>query len=193
MRAKVDQFLSRAEQWQAEFEQLRVILLDCGLSEAFKWGKPCYTFQDSNIVLMHGFKDYCALLFFKGVLMQDPDDILVAQTENVQATRQIRFPNLQAIVSMEATLKAYIAEAIRVEASGLEVDFKDTEQFDFPDELQAMFDEHPDFADAWEALTPGRQRGYLLHFSSAKQSKTRISRIEKCMPKIFEGKGWNDR
>ncbi len=193
MSAKVDQFLSRAEQWQAEFEQLRVILLDCGLSEAFKWGKPCYTFQDSNIVLMHGFKDYCALLFFKGVLMQDPDDILVAQTENVQATRQIRFPNLQAIVSMEATLKAYIAEAIRVEASGLEVDFKDTEQFDFPDELQAMFDEHPDFADAWEALTPGRQRGYLLHFSSAKQSKTRISRIEKCMPKIFEGKGWNDR
>ncbi|MGB7341686.1 MAG: YdeI family protein [Phototrophicaceae bacterium] len=193
MSAKVDQFLSRAEQWQAEFEQLRVILLDCGLSEAFKWGKPCYTFQDSNIVLMHGFKDYCALLFFKGVLMQDPDDILVAQTENVQATRQIRFPNLQAIVSMEATLKAYIAEAIRVEASGLEVDFKDTEQFDFPDELQAMFDEHPDFAEAWEALTPGRQRGYLLHFSSAKQSKTRISRIEKFMPKIFEGKGWNDR
>ena len=192
MNPKVDEFLSTAEQWQEEYEQLRRIVLDCDLTEEFKWMHPCYTFQGSNIVLIHGFKEYCALLFHKGALLNDPEGVLVRQTENVQAARQIRFTNVQEIVEMEAILKAYIHEAIEVEKAGLEVDFKKTKEYDVPEEFQEKLDENPDLKAAFEALTPGRQRGYLLHFSGAKQSKTRASRVEKCLPKILDGKGLND-
>lgn len=193
MNPKVDKFLDRADQWHDEYEQLRTIILECDLKEDFKWGKPCYTDDGDNILLMHGFKDFCALLFFKGVLMEDPAGLLVAQTENVQATRQIRFTDADEIVEMAHIIKAYVQQAIEVERSGAEVDYKETTEFNIPEELQNKFDEAPDFKDAFEALTPGRQRGYLLHFSSAKQAKTRKSRIEKAMPKIFEGKGYNER
>jgi len=192
MNPKVDEFLSTAEQWQEEYEQLRRIVLDCDLTEEFKWMHPCYTFHGSNIVLIHGFKEYCALLFHKGALLNDPEGVLVRQTENVQAARQIRFTNVQEIVEMEAILKAYIHEAIEVEKAGLEVDFKKTKEYDVPEEFQEKLDENPDLKAAFEALTPGRQRGYLLHFSGAKQSKTRASRVEKCLPKILDGKGLND-
>jgi len=192
MNPKVDEFLSTAEQWQEEYEQLRRIVLDCDLTEEFKWMHPCYTFHGSNIVLIHGFKEYCALLFHKGALLNDPEGVLVRQTENVQAARQIRFTNVQEIVEMEAILKAYIHEAIEVEKAGLEVDFKKTKEYDVPEEFQKKLDENPDLKAAFEALTPGRQRGYLLHFSGAKQSKTRASRVEKCLPKILDGKGLND-
>jgi len=193
MNPKVDVFLSKAKKWQEEFEQLRTILLDYGLTEEFKWGKPCYTFEGSNIVLIHGFKNYCALLFFKGALLNDAAGILIAQTKNTQATRQIRFTDIDEIVEMEHILKAYIHNAVEVEKAGLEVEYKETSEFDMPEEFQKELDENPDFKTAFEALTPGRQRGYLLHFSAPKQSKTRTSRIEKCMPKIFDGKGLNDR
>lgn len=190
---EVDFFFNRAEQWQDEYENLRMIVLDCGLNEELKWGRPCYTFQHSNIVLIHGFKEYCALLFHKGALLKDPEGILIQQTKNVQAARQIRFINAQDITEMEPTLKAYILEAVDVEKAGLEVDFKQTEEFAVPEEFVNALEEVPGLQDAFEALTPGRQRGYILHFSAAKQSKTRVSRIEKCMPKIFDGKGLNDR
>ena len=183
----------KVHSWQEEMKQLRRILLDTELSEELKWSVPCYTFQGDNILILSAFKDYCALSFFKGVLLKDPDDILIQQTKNTQATRLIRFTNVDEILAMEASLKAYIAEAIAVEKAGLKIEYKDTSQFDFPDELLSMFEDDPAFATAFEDLTPGRQRGYLLHFSSAKQSKTRVSRIEKCMPKIFEGKGFHDR
>ncbi len=189
----VDFFFDKANKWQAEYEKLRTIALDCGLTEELKWGKPCYTFQNSNIVLIHGFKEYCALLFHKGALLQDPDGILIQQTENVQSARQIRFTNVQEIIEMEPILKAYILEAVEVEKSGLQVDFKPTEEFAFPEEFVNALEEVPGLQDAFDALTPGRQRGYLLYFSAAKQSKTRASRIEKCTPKIFDGKGLNDR
>ncbi|MEX0648677.1 MAG: YdeI family protein, partial [Balneolaceae bacterium] len=172
--------------------KLRTICLNCGLTEELKWGHPCYTFQKSNVVLIHGFKEYCALLFHKGALLKDPDDILIQQTENVQAARQIRFTNVQEIVEMEANLKGYIYEAIKVEKAGLEVEFKKTEEFSVPEEFQQKLDENPALKDAFEALTPGRQRGYLLHFSGAKQSKTRKRRVEKCIPKILNGKGLKD-
>lgn len=190
---KVDSFLSRASQWQTAFEQLRAILIETDLTEDFKWGKPCYTFEDSNIVLMHGFNDYCALLFIKGVLLKDPAGILIQQTENTQSARQIRFTHVDEIVEMEHLIQAYVAEAIEVEKAGLEVDFKDTSEFEVVPEFQAKLDENPQLQIAFEALTPGRQRGYLLHFSGAKQSKTRASRVEKCIPKILEGKGFHDR
>ncbi|WP_289137308.1 YdeI family protein [uncultured Brevibacillus sp.] len=189
---KVDEFLSKAKKWKDEFEKLRNIVLDCDLTEEFKWMHPCYTYEQKNIVLIHGFKEYCALLFHKGALLKDAHGILIQQTENVQAGRQIRFTNVQEIVEMEAILKAYIHEAIEVEKAGMEVDFKKTTEYTIPEELQHKFDEIPALKTAFEALTPGRQRAYLLHFSGPKQSKTRESRIEKSMQQILNGKGLNE-
>ncbi len=193
MNAKVDAFLSKAKKWRKEFEKLRMIILKCGLEEELKWGKPCYTFQKNNIVLMHGFKEYSALLFFKGALLKDANGILIQQTENVQAARQIRFTNVRQIIEMEPILKAYIDEAIEVEKAGLEVNYKKTAQFKIPEEFQNKLDETPALKTAFNALTPGRQRGYLLYFSAAKQSKTRESRVAKCMPQILNGKGLDDQ
>jgi uncharacterized protein YdeI (YjbR/CyaY-like superfamily) len=192
MNPKVDFYFSKARKWQEEIEQLRLIVLDCGLTEELKWGCPCYTFQKSNIVLIHVFKEYCALLFFKGALLNDTNGILIQQTENVQAARQIRFTNILEIVEMKAILKAYIFEAIEVEKSGLEVNFKKTAEFTIPGEFQNKLDAIPALKTAFEALTPGRQRAYMLHFSAPKQSKTRESRVEKYMPQILNGKGLND-
>jgi len=192
MNPKVDVFLSKAQKWQEEFEKLRMIILDCQLTEELKWGVPCYTFEKRNIVLIHGFNEYCALLFFKGALLNDANGILVQQTENVQAARQIRFTNVQEIVEMEPILKAYIYEAIEVEKAGLKVDFKKTPEYIIPEEFQKKLDEIPTLKAAFESLTPGRQRAYILYFSAAKQTKTRESRIEKCMPQILNGKGLND-
>lgn len=189
MNSKVDWFFNKDTKWQDEYKHLRKICLECGLNEELKWGCPCYTFEGSNIVLIHGFNDYCALLFHKGVLLKDPEDILIQQTENVQSARQIRFTSVQEIVELESVIKAYIGEAVEVEKAGLEVDFKKTEEFDIPEEFQEKLDENPDLKKAFEALTPGRQRGYLLHFSGAKQSKTRERRVEKYIPKILDGKG----
>jgi len=189
---KVDGFLTKAKKWRGEFERLRRICLDCGLTEELKWGKPCYTYQENNIVLIHGFKDYCALLFFKGALLKDPKKILVQQTENVQAARQIRFTNIREIVEMEPILKAYVKEAIEAEKAGLEVTYKKTSQFAIPEEFQNRLDDSPALKTAFHALTPGRQRGYLLYFSAGKKSKTRAARIEKCVHQILEGKGLND-
>ena len=190
---KVDDFLSKAKKWRDEFKKLREIVLDCGLTEEFKWGKPCYTYQKSNIVLIHAFKKYCAFLFFKGDLLKDTKSILVKQTENVQAARQIRFTNTQEIDEMESILKDYISEAIEVEKAGLEVDFKKTTEFKIPDEFQTKLDESPALRTAFNALTPGRQRAYILYFSQPKQSKTRTSRVEKYMQQILDRKGLNDR
>ena len=190
MNPRVDGFLRKAKKWRDEFEELRMVCLDCGLTEELKWGKPCYTYQTSNIVLIHGFKDYCALLFFKGALLKDPKGFLIQQTENVQAARQIRFTNLREIVQMEPTLKAYIKEA--KEKAGLEVSYKKTSEFAVPEEFRNRLDESPALKKAFEALTPGRQRGYLLYFSAAKQSKTREARVEKCVQQILNGKGLND-
>ncbi|NRS48739.1 YdeI family protein [Brevibacillus sp. HB2.2] len=189
---KVDEFLSKAKKWKAEYEKLRRIVLDCELTEDFKWMHPCYTFEKKNIVLIHGFKEYCALLFQKGALLKDPNGILIQQTENVQAARQIRFTSVEEIMEMESILKAYIQEAIEVEKAGLEVDFKKHEEYAIPEEFQNKLDEIPALKTAFEALTPGRQRAYLLHFSAPKQAKTRESRVEKCMQQILEGKGLND-
>lgn len=190
---KVDGFITKAKKWQKEYEVLRKIALDTPLSENLKWGKPCYSLNGKNVFLIHGFKEYCALLFMKGSLLKDPDGILISQTENTQAARQIRFTSFQEIEEMEPALKEYIKQAIEVEKAGLTVDFKKTEEFSVPEELQLKLDENPDFKVAFEALTPGRQRGYLLYFSGAKQAKTRESRIEKSMQRIFDGKGWNER
>ena len=190
--SKVDGFIGRAKNWQEEYEKLREIVLGCGLTEELKWGVPCYVVEDANIVLMHGFKDYCALLFFKGALLSDPKGILITQTENVQAGRQVRFTSVQEIVKLESTLKAYIKEAIKVEKAGLKVDYKKTTEFTMPEEFQRQLDESPALKTAFEALTPGRQRGYLLHFSSAKQSKTREARVEKYRQHILDGKGLDD-
>jgi uncharacterized protein YdeI (YjbR/CyaY-like superfamily) len=192
MNPKVDEFLSKAKQWQEEFKKLRDIVLDCELTEEFKWMHPCYTFKSKNIVLIHGFKEYCALLFHKGALLKDAHGILIQQTENVQAARQIRFTNVQEIAEMETILKVYINEAIEVEKNGLEIIPKEHKEYIIPKELEHKFAEIPALKTAFEALTPGRQRAYILHFSQPKQSKTRESRIEKCMPKILDGKGLND-
>ncbi|MFB7639746.1 YdeI/OmpD-associated family protein [Peribacillus butanolivorans] len=192
MNPKVDEFLRKANKWKEEYEKLRNIVLDCELTEEFKWMHPCYTFEKKNIVLIHGFKEYCALLFHKGALLQDAHGILIQQTENVQAARQIRFTNVQEIVEMETILKAYIYEAIEVEKAGLEVNFKKTTEFIIPEEFQNKFDEIPALKTAFEALTPGRQRAYIRYFSEPKQSKTRVSRVEKCMQQILNGKGLND-
>jgi uncharacterized protein YdeI (YjbR/CyaY-like superfamily) len=189
---KVDFFFNKAEKWQAEFRKLRTILLDCPLTEELKWGVPCYTFQGKNVVLMHGFKEYCALLFVKGALLKDKKGILITQTENVQSARQVRFTSIREIAELEHLLKDYVLEAIEVEASGLKVKYKKTTEFPMPEEFQNKLDEDPDLQAAFETLTPGRQRGYLLYFSSPKQSRTRTARVEKYMPKILEGKGLND-
>src|SRR5215510_1473806 len=186
---KVD-FFFRAKNWQEEFEKLRMIILDCGLTEELKWGCPCYTFEKGNIVLIHGFKEYCALLFFKGALLKDANGILIQQTANVQAARQIRFSNAREIVA--PILKAYVHEAIEVEKAGLTVNYKKTAEFKIPEEFQNRLDKSPALKNAFAALTPGRQRGYILYFSAPIQSKTRESRVEKCMPQILNGKGLND-
>jgi len=189
---QVDTFLRTAKKWQEEMAKLRKIALGCQLTEESKWGKPCYTFQNKNVVIIHGFKEYCALLFCKGVLLKDAGRILIQQTENVQAARQIRFTNLRDIVKLEPILKAYIQEAIEVEKAGLEVNYKRTSEFTVPEELQNKLDEIPALKKAFAALTPGRQRGYILYFSAPKQSKTRESRIEKCRQRILDGKGLDD-
>lgn len=189
---KVDAFLSKAKKWKEEYEKLRTIVLDCELTEDYKWMHPCYTLDHKNIVLIHGFKEYCALLFHKGALLQDTHGILIQQTENVQAARQIRFTNAQQIIEMETILKAYIYEAIEVEKSGLDVAFKKHTEYTIPEELQNKLDDIPALKTAFEALSPGRQRAYLFYFSEPKQSKTRQSRVEKYMQHILNGKGLKD-
>jgi len=189
---KVDAFLSKQKNWKDEFEKLRTIILGAELTEELKWGTPCYTFQNRNVVLMHGFKEYCALLFFKGALLKDPDGILIRQTQNVQSARQIRFTSVREIVKLKTTLKAYLKEAVEVEKAGLKVNFKDTSEFTVPEEFQKRLDKSAALKKAFRALTPGRQRAYLLYFSTPKQSKTRESRIEKSTPQILAGKGLDD-
>ncbi len=192
MNPKVNFYFSKAKSWQEELEKLRPIVLGCGLTEELKWGVPCYSFQNNNIVLIHVFKEYCALLFFKGVLLSDTNGILIQQTKNVQAARQIRFTNVREIVKMKAILKAYIYEAIELEKAGLKVELKKTSDFKIPDEFQNKLDENHDLKNAFNALTPGRQKAYILYFSAAKQSKTKESRIEKSIKQILKGKGLND-
>ncbi len=191
MNPKVDFYFSKAK-WHKELEQLRRIVLDCGMTEELKWGVPCYTFQEKNIVLIHVFKEYCALLFFKGSLLQDANGVLIQQTEHVQAARQIRFTNVREIVKMEPVLKAYIYEAIEVEKAGLKVNLKKTADFIIPEEFQYKLAEAPALKKAFYALTPGRQRAYIFYFSQPKLSKTRESRIEKSIPRILNGKGIDD-
>jgi uncharacterized protein YdeI (YjbR/CyaY-like superfamily) len=193
MNPKVDWYFTEAKKWQEELEILRIIVLDCQLTEELKWGVPCYTFGQNNIVLIHVFKKYRAILFFKGVLLKDANGILVQQTKNVQSARQIRFTNAREIVERQPVVKAYVHEAVEVEKAGLEVDFKKTTEFAVPEELQHQFDEIPELKAAFEALTPGRQRGYILHFSAPKQSQTRASRVEKYTPHILNGIGLNDQ
>jgi uncharacterized protein YdeI (YjbR/CyaY-like superfamily) len=192
MNSKVDAFINRADQWQEEFEKLREIILDCGLTEELKWGQPCYTFEKKNVVLMHGFKQYCALLFHKGALLKDPKHILIQQTENVQAARQIRFTGVNEIEKLARTIKDYILEAVDVESAGLKVNLKKTSEFKVPEEFQKQLDKNSKLKKAFLALTPGRQRAYLLHFSQPKQSKTREARVEKAIGQILNGKGLDD-
>lgn len=192
MNPKVDFYFSKNEKWQKEIEKLRTIVLSCGLTEELKWGCPCYTFEKKNIVLIHVFKEYCGLLFFKGALLNDANSILIQQTENVQAARQARFTSIKDVVKNEKTLKACIYEAIEVEKAGLKVALKKTKEYDVPEEFKKKLDKNAALKKAFYALTPGRQRGYLLHFSAAKQSTTRKSRIEKFIPQILTGKGLND-
>lgn len=192
MNPKVDTFLSKAKKWREEMTLLREIVLECQLNEDYKWMHPCYTYQNNNVVLIHGFKDYCALLFFKGVLINDKKGMLIQQTENVQDRRQMRFKGLDEIVRFKSTIKGYINEAIKIEQSGLKVEFKKTSEFDMPQEFQKRLERDKKLKTAFDGLTPGRQRGYLLYFSSAKQPKTRESRIERYIPKILVGKGLDD-
>jgi uncharacterized protein YdeI (YjbR/CyaY-like superfamily) len=192
MNPKVDVYLSKAEKWQEELEELRIIILDCGLTEELKWGAPCYTFQKSNIVIIGRLKEYCVLSFFKGALLNDADGILIKPGENTQSARLIPFTNVREIVEMEPILKAYIYEAIEMERVGLKVNFKEKTELKFPEEFQKKLDEIPALKAAFDALTPGRQRAYNLYFSAPKQSKTRESRVEKCMQQILNGKGLND-
>lgn len=189
---KVDFYFKKAKQWQEELLQLRNIVLDCGLTEELKWGCPAYTDNGNNIVLIHWFKEYCALLFFKGALLKDPQGILIQQTENVQAGRQMRFTDVREIMDMEPVVKNYIQEAIKVERSGLKVEFKKTSEYKMPLEFQHKLDAIPKLKKAFESLTPGRQRGYLFYFSQPKQSKTREARVEKYIPNILDGKGLDD-
>jgi uncharacterized protein YdeI (YjbR/CyaY-like superfamily) len=199
MNPKVDFYFSKAKKWQDEIKKLRVIILDCGLTEELKWGCPCYTFptpagkQKSNIALIHVFKEYCAVLFFKGALLNDANGILIQQTQHVQAARQIRFTNAKEIAKLKPILKAYIYEAIEVEKAGLKVDLKKTAEYKVPEEFQKKLDKTPALKTAFKALTPGRQRGYILYFSAPKQSKTRESRVEKSIKQIINGKGLNDQ
>ncbi len=190
---KVDVYLSKIERWQDEARELRRIILECRLTEELKWGQPCYTLQKGNVAIIQGFKDYCALMFFKGALLKDTQGILVKPGKHTQAGRQIRFTNVRDITESEATLKAYIHEAIDVEKAGLKVKLKNTSEFLVPEEFQVKLDKNPPLKTAFEALTPGRQRAYILYFSTAKQSKTRASRVEKSIPRILAGKGLNDQ
>jgi len=192
MNPKADFYFNKAKKWQEELEKLRLITLDCGLTEELKWGCPCYTLQENNIVLIHVFKEYCALLFFKGVLLNDANGILIQQTENVQVARQIRFTSVKQIVEMKTTLKAYIYEAIEVEKAGLKANLKKTGDFTIPEEFQLKLNEVPALKTAFNALTPGRQRAYIFYFSQPKQAKTRVSRVEKYMQQIIHGKGLDD-
>ncbi len=192
MNAEVSFYFSKAKKWQDEMKQLRSTVLDCGLTEVLKWGVPCYSFQNNNIVLIHAFKDYCALLFFKGVLLHDGEHILIQQTENTQSARQIRFTNRKDIVKMESVIKSYVFEAIEIEKLGLKVELKKTDEFEIPDEFQNKLDKNIDLKKAFEALTPGRQKTYLIFFAAAKQAKTREARIESYSVRILKGKGLND-
>lgn len=192
MNPKVDWFFDKPTKWQKEYSALRTLVLDSGLTEELKWGVPCYTYLGSNVVLIHGFNDYCALLFHKGVLLKDDEALLVQQTENVQSARQIRFKGITDILEKKQILKAYIFEAIEVERAGLKVEMKTTKEYLVPEEFQNVLDSAPEVKAAFENLTPGRQRGYLLYFSSAKQPKTRQARVEKYLAKILEGKGVDD-
>lgn len=192
MNPKVDFYFDKAKKWQQEISKLRAVVLDCGLTEELKWGCPCYTFGGSNVVLIHTFKEYCGLLFFKGALLNNSNGILIQQTENVQAARQARFTDISRIIELEPVLKAHIFEAVEVEKAGLKVELKKTREFNMPDEFKYKLDNMPDLQAAFNALTPGRQRAYLLHFSAPKQAKTRESRIEKYIPKILNGKGLDD-
>jgi uncharacterized protein YdeI (YjbR/CyaY-like superfamily) len=190
---KVEDFIRNSDKWQDEYKELRRIILACGLTEELKWGVPTYTLDAKNIVLMHGFKEYCAILFVKGALLQDPESILIQQTENVQAARQARFTNVGEVKKLEPALKAYILEAIEAEKAGVKVEYKKTTEFSMPEEFINKLEADPALQEAFEALTPGRQRAYLLFFSAPKQSKTREARIEKYIPVILSGKGLNDR
>jgi len=192
MNPKVDQFLSRAKQWREETAQLRRIILDCQLTEELKWGKPCYAFEGANVIVIQGFKAYCAVLFFKGFMLKDPQGILVKTGVNTRVGRQIRFTDVLEITKMESVLKAYIQQAIAVEKSGVKVEPPKSAEPKMPEELQKRLREDPAFKKAFKALTPGRQRGYSFYISGAKQSKTRASRIEKCRPQILKGKGFNE-
>ena len=192
MNPRVDFYFNKAQKWQQEITHLRQTILDCGLTEELKWGCPCYLFQQSNIVLIHVFKEYCAVLFFKGALLQDAKGLLVQQTKNTQATRQMRFTSVNEILKLAKDLKAYVYEAIEVEKAGLKVTFKKNTELVFPEEFQRRLNEIPSLKTAFAALTPGRQRAYHLYFSAPKQSKTRASRVEKCMKQILDGKGLND-
>ena len=189
---KIDKFLKNTIQWRDEFTLLRSIILDCDLNEELKWGVPCYTFDDKNIVLIHGFKKYCAILFIKGALLQDPESILIQQTKNVQAARQIRFTNIKQINNLRSIIQKYIYQAIEIEKAGLEVNFKKDNLDSLPDELISAFKTDQSLKDAFEKLTPGRQRAYILYFTQPKQTKTKIARIEKWIPQIIAGKGLND-
>jgi uncharacterized protein YdeI (YjbR/CyaY-like superfamily) len=192
MNPKVDFFFSKEGKWQKEYAKLRTIILDCGLDEKLKWGVPCYTFQEKNIVLIHGFKDYCAILFFKGALLQDPEGILIQQTKNVQSARQVRFTSAREIVRLERVLKAYVYEAIEVENAGLKIAKKTTADFEIPEEFQTQLNKNRALKKAFEALTPGRQRGYIFYFSQPKLPKTREARVEKYTKQILKGKGLDD-
>lgn len=192
MNPKVDFFFNKAKKWGEEYKKLRMIILDCGLTEELKWGCPCYTFENSNIVLIHGFKEYCALLFFKGALLNDTDGILIQQTKNVQAARQVRFTNVREIIGMKSILKSYINDAIEVEKAGLKVNLKKTSEYKIPEEFQNKLNKLPALKTAFDALTPGRQRGYIFYFSQPKQSRTREARVEKYIQQILNGKGLND-
>jgi uncharacterized protein YdeI (YjbR/CyaY-like superfamily) len=192
MSPKVDSFLKRQDHWRAEFEKLRDILLDCGLDEDLKWGQPCYSVDGKNVILMHGFKEYCAVLFPKGVLLEDTKGVLVQQTENVQSARQIRFTNVKQIEKLAKTIKAYVYEAVEVERSGVKVPMKETKDFKMPVELKSALDGSKALKKAFEALTPGRQRAYMLFIGQAKQAKTREARVEKYVEKILDGKGLDD-
>lgn len=190
--SKVDFFFTNESKWQEEYLLLRSIALECAVTEELKWGCPCYTVEGKNVVLIHGFKEYCALLFFKGAVMKDPKKVLIIQSENTQATRQIRFTNLKEIEKLKSTIKSYIKEAIELEKSGVKVEFKKTSEFKMVEEFEQVLKKNAKLKKAFESLTPGRQRAYLLFFSSAKQSSTRVARIEKCTPDILAGKGLND-
>lgn len=192
MNPEVDWFFAKDTKWQEEYEKLRTIILDCGLIEELKWGCPCYTYENTNVVLIHGFKDYCAMLFFKGALLNDPNGILIQQTKNVQSARQVRFTNVKEIVKMEKILKAYVYEAIEVERAGLQVKMKKTSDFKIPGEFQKQLDKKAALKKAFDALTPGRQRAYIFYFSQPKLSKTREARVEKYMKQILNGKGLDD-